>query len=51
MKKQTLKSLTLNKIAISNIQIMGGRAQRGESLFNTVCDACYTDDCPRNQDM
>lgn len=47
MKKQNLKNLTLNKISISKFEINGGRAPlRGESLFNTVCDACHTDDCP-----
>lgn len=48
MKKQNLKSLALNKIAISNFEINGGIAapKRGESLFNTVCPMCETDDCP-----
>lgn len=46
MKKQNLKSLKLNKVSISKFEIKGGRAPRGESLFNTVCPACETDDCP-----
>jgi hypothetical protein len=45
MKKQNLKNLALNKIAVSNFQVKGGRAQ-GESLFNTVCPQCETEDCP-----
>jgi hypothetical protein len=48
MKKQSLKNLALNKTAVSNFEIKGGIA-RGESLFNTVCDACNTDDCPIKQ--
>lgn len=54
MKKQKLKNLALNKIAISNFQIKGGirRPQEdGESFFNTVCPMCETEDCPtKNQD-
>jgi len=52
MKKQNLKNLALNKVAISNFEIKGGLAPlRGESLFNTVCPMCETDDCPtKNQD-
>lgn len=49
MKKQNLKSLALNKIAVSNFQIKGGLKAAGESLFNTVCDACNTEDCPPTQ--
>lgn len=49
MKKQNLKNLTLNKVAISNFEIKGGRA--GESFFNTVCEMCKTLDCPqKNED-
>lgn len=44
MKKQNLKNLTLNKVAVSNFEIKGGRA--GESFFNTVCEMCETLDCP-----
>lgn len=47
MKKQHLKNLTLNKISISKFNIKGGIAPvRGESLFNTVCPMCETEDCP-----
>jgi len=46
MKKQSLKNLALNKTAISNFKIQGGRAA-GESLFNTVCPMCESEDnCP-----
>ena len=46
MKKQNLKSLALNKIAISNFEIKGGLKAAGESRFNTVCPQCETEDCP-----
>lgn len=46
MKKQNLKTLKLKKVSISKFEITGGFAPRGESYFNTVCDACHTDDCP-----
>jgi len=42
MKKQNLKNLALNKIAVSNFEIKGARAA-GESHFNTVCPFCNTD--------
>ncbi|MGH1384574.1 hypothetical protein [Kordia sp.] len=53
MKKKSLKNLPLNKIVISNLKIKGGirRADEGESLFNTVCPMCETEDCPtKNED-
>lgn len=48
MKKQNLKNLKLNKVAISDFEIKGGRA--GESFFNTVCPMCATLDCPQNNE-
>ena len=49
MKKQSLKNLSLNKTAISNFKIQGGFRAAGESLFNTVCPQCETEDCPIKQ--
>ncbi|MFK7750556.1 MAG: hypothetical protein AB8B65_19345 [Kordia sp.] len=49
MKKQKLKNLALNKISISKFEINGGLRvpmDEGESLFNTVCPMCETEDCP-----
>jgi len=49
MKKRSLKNLALNRKPIADLSanLNGGRLKAmGESLFNTVCPMCETEDCP-----